>query len=105
MGHALQVRLAALRTLGAGGETFPVFFDDPFVHLAASAKPSLLGLLAGAAHTQQIIYLTEDPDVATWARLEAVGGDLAIVEPGSGRKPNGDDDRKRAPKRSRHVAA
>ena len=34
-----------------------------------------------ASANQQVIYLTEDPDVASWARVEALTGQLAIVEP------------------------
>jgi hypothetical protein len=102
VGHALLARLDEMRLLGAGGETFPVFLDDPFANLPSETKPGLLELLVTASRAQQIIYLTEDPDVAEWARLEALTGDLAIVEPGSGSRPGGDDN---TPKRSRHVAA
>jgi uncharacterized protein YhaN len=99
---AMLARLREMRTLGAGGESFPAFLDDPFVNLPSAAKPGLLELLVAASRDQQIIYLTQDPDVAEWARLEALTGELAIVEPGSGRRPGGDDN---TPKRSRHVAA
>jgi hypothetical protein len=102
VGHALLARLDEMRLLGAGGETFPVFLDDPFANLPSETKPGLLELLVTASRAQQIIYLTEDADVAEWARLEALTGDLAIVEPGSGSRPGGDDNN---PKRSRHVAA
>jgi len=100
--HAVLARLAEMRTLGAGGESFPVFLDDPFINLPSPTKPGLLELLVQASRDQQIIYLTEDPDVAEWARLEALTGELSIVEPGSGSRPGGDDS---SPKRSRHVAA
>lgn len=80
--HALSGRLDELAALGAGGESFPVFLDDPFVHIETKAKPSLLELLVTASQRQQIIYLTEDVDVADWARLEAMAGEVAIIEPG-----------------------
>ena len=39
-----------------------------------AAKPELLELLTKASANQQVIYLTEDPDVAAWARVEALTG-------------------------------
>ena len=44
-------------------------------------KPPLLELLGRSSGNPQIIFLTEDEDVASWARLEALTGELAIVEP------------------------
>jgi hypothetical protein len=41
----------------------------------------LLELLSSGAGSPQIIFLTEDEDVASWARLEALTGDVSIVEP------------------------
>ena len=62
--HALLGRLSEMRSLGTGGESFPIFLDDPFAGIEPKAKPSLLELLVGASQDQQIIYLTEDADVA-----------------------------------------
>ncbi len=99
--HLLLARLEEMRSLGTGGESFPVILDDPFASLPSATKPALLELLVGASPQQQIVYLTEDPDVAEWARIEALGGELAIVEPGASSPTGGDN----VPKRSRHVAA
>ncbi len=99
--HLLLARLEEMRNLGSGGESFPVILDDPFAQLAPTSKPALLDLLVAESPHQQIIYLTEDPDVTAWARSEAIGGDLAIVEPRAGAPTGGDN----IPKRSRHVAA
>jgi hypothetical protein len=41
----------------------------------------LLELLGRSAGDPQIVFLTEDDDVASWARLEALTGELALIEP------------------------
>ncbi|HMQ26144.1 MAG TPA: hypothetical protein PKA98_09160, partial [Acidimicrobiales bacterium] len=87
MAHALIGRLAQLRTVGPRRESFPLVLDDPFIELDASVKPSLLELLGRAATNQQIIYLTEDDDVASWAKIEALTGDLAVLEPSAPEPP------------------
>lgn len=87
MAHALIGRLAQLRAVGPRKESFPLVLDDPFVELDTSVKPSLLELLGRAAAHQQIIYLTEDEDVASWAKIEALTGDLAILEPSASEPP------------------
>lgn len=81
MTNALIGRLAQLRSVGPHHESFPLILDDPFVELDSSVKPSLLELLGRAAHHQQIVFLTEDEDVASWAKIEALTGDLSILEP------------------------
>jgi hypothetical protein len=79
--RVIIARLAELRTLGIGGESFPLVLDEPFVDVDKSTKPALLELLGHTAGAPQLIFLTEDEDVASWARLEALTGALAIVEP------------------------
>lgn len=81
LAHVLVTRLSELRSLGVAGESFPLVLDDPFVDLDRSMKPSLLELLGHTAGSPQLIFLTDDEDVASWARLEALTGALAIVEP------------------------
>jgi hypothetical protein len=81
MAHALIGRLAQLRRVGPHGESFPLILDDPFIELDSAVKPSLLELLGRGAGQQQIVFLTEDEDVASWARLEALTGELSILEP------------------------
>ena len=44
-------------------------------------KPLLLELLGRSAGDPQIVFLTEDEDVASWARLEALTGEVALIEP------------------------
>ena len=57
--------------------------DDPFADLERTAKPALLELLSHTSGSPQLVYLTDDEDVASWARLEALTGALAIIEPGA----------------------
>ncbi|QGG93835.1 SdpI family protein [Actinomarinicola tropica] len=81
LGQELVVRLSEARRLGASGESFPLVLDDPFVDFQSAVKPALLELLGEASNRQQILLLTEDPDVAAWARLESLTGALSVVEP------------------------
>jgi hypothetical protein len=80
LAHSLVTRITEVRKAGVHGESLPLVLDDPFRDVEASMKPLLLELLSTAAGTQ-IIYLTEDEDVASWARLEALTGELSIIEP------------------------
>lgn len=103
LAHSLLRRLEELRTLGAGGESFPAFLDDPLTSLDPGSKARLLEQISAASKRQQMILLTEDADVAAWARVEALTGDVRVVEPARrSASPNGDDDK---PRRARHVAA
>lgn len=77
--QALVTRLAAAGA--AAGEGLPLLLDDPFCDLAPALKPRLLELLGRSAGEPQIVVLTEDPDVVAWARLEALTGELALIEP------------------------
>jgi hypothetical protein len=79
--RAIVCRLGAVRALGRGQEGFPLVLDEPFQGIAAVAKPVLLELLARTAGSPQIVLLTDDEDVASWARLEALSGELALLEP------------------------
>ena len=81
--HALLGRLGQVRQLGTQGESFPLVLDEPFHGLDPAVKPSLLELIGQATAHQQVILLTEDEDVASWARLEALTGALSIIEPSS----------------------
>jgi DNA repair exonuclease SbcCD ATPase subunit len=103
LAHALLHRLNQLRELGAGGESFPLLLDEPFPDVDPAVKADLLELLMRASVRQQVIFLTEDTDVASWARVEAMTGNVAIVEPvrpAEGGSTGGDGSR-----RSKHVAA
>lgn len=84
LAEELVVRLAEARRLGSSGESFPLVLDDPFIDFDSSVKPALLEMLVEASHRQQVVLLTEDQDVAAWARLEAITGALSVVEPADG---------------------
>ena len=79
LAHVLVTRLAEVRS--AGGEGLPLLLDDPFRELDRSVKPLLLELLGRSAGEPQIVILTEDEDVASWARLEALTGEVSLIEP------------------------
>ena len=81
LAHALLQRLTLLKRIGAGGESFPLLLDDALTDIDPSAKPELLELLTKASAGQQVIYLTDDEDVASWARVEALTGLMTVVEP------------------------
>jgi hypothetical protein len=80
LAHAVVTRLTELRA-GLEGRTFPLILDEPFAGADGTIKHWLLELIGTSAGNPQIVYLTEDEDVAAWARMEAMTGDLAVVEP------------------------
>lgn len=79
--QALIAHLTRLRTIGSGDESFPLILDDPFVGIPSPTKLALLEVLARTAGAPQVILLTDQEDVASWARLEALTGEVALVEP------------------------
>ncbi len=81
LAQAVLARVEAVRALTADGQHLPLVVDDPFQGLAPAVKPMLLELLAAQAGDPQIIVLTADEDVASWARLETMTGRVAVVEP------------------------
>ncbi len=81
LAHTLVARLSEVRRLGPGGESLPLILDDPLAELDQHQKAPLLELLVRSSIQQQIILLTEDPAVAEWARLEAMTGDVTVLEP------------------------
>jgi hypothetical protein len=81
LAHALMARLEVVRTAGPGGESLPLILDDSLRGIDHNLKASLLELLLHSSNNQQLVFLTEDPDVADWARVEAITGELSILEP------------------------
>lgn len=78
--HGLQQRLAMLRTLGAGGESFPLLLDEPFASVPPEVIPRLMHRLMEAATHQQVIILTADDAIADWARV-APTTQVKLIEP------------------------
>jgi hypothetical protein len=58
-----------------------VVLDEPFIDLDPAVVPLLLELLPGLVGNLQVMLLTNDDAIASWARLEALAGELALVEP------------------------
>ena len=81
LAHVLITRLNEVRVIGPGGESLPLILDDPLHELSRDVKAPLLEMLVRSSVSQQIVFLTEDDDVIEWARLEAMTGDLTILEP------------------------
>ncbi|NCG38671.1 MAG: hypothetical protein GWP48_14270 [Actinobacteria bacterium] len=81
LAHALMARLEVVRTAGPGGESLPLILDDSLRGIDHNLKAPLLELLLHSSNNQQILFLTEDSDVADWARVEAITGELSILEP------------------------
>jgi hypothetical protein len=59
----------------------PVVLDEPFIDLDPAVVPLLLELLPGLVGNLQVMLLTNDDAIASWARLEALAGELSLVEP------------------------
>lgn len=81
LAHALLQKLEEVRGIGPGGENLPLVLDDSLRGLPMELKAPLLEMLVRSSEKQQIVFLTEDADVADWARVEAITGDLSILEP------------------------
>ena len=63
--------------LVGGGLAFAPFDWD----LGIPRSPVGVDAIPDIGESQQIVFLTEDPDVTDWARVEAITGDLSILEP------------------------
>jgi hypothetical protein len=81
LAQALSSRLAAVRAVGARRQSFPLILDDSFEGIDQALKPPLLELLSRATQSQQVIFLTNDEHVTSWARLESMTGALSLIEP------------------------
>jgi len=81
LAHVLISRLNEVRMIGPAGESLPLILDDPLHGLRREVKAPLLELLVRSSISQQIIFLTEDEDVIDWGRLEAMTGEITILEP------------------------
>ena len=77
----LQHRLAKLRHCGRSGETLPLLMDECFVHLRPDVKWSMLDLVDRLSGHAQVIYMTDDADVAVWARRRANAGTVTFLDP------------------------
>jgi hypothetical protein len=86
--------------LTRGGKTLPGILDDPLDGCESDAKARLLGLILDVARRQQVIYLTDDPEIAAWAQAHADDPAIGLVQPEVIASTGGDDLTRR-----RHAAA
>jgi hypothetical protein len=77
----LQARLAAARRPGSHDETIPLFIDEALFRLRSEVKWALLDMIERCANQVQMIYLTDDPEVVTWARRRVGVDALSLLEP------------------------
>ncbi|MDQ3107317.1 MAG: hypothetical protein M3Q68_05875 [Actinomycetota bacterium] len=89
LAQALIVRMNDLRSAGNRGESLPLLLDEPLAGVSPSVKQWVLELVGRSAGSPQIVYLTNDPDVAAWGRIEAVSGEVAIIEPAPAQESSG----------------
>jgi len=87
LADALVARLAIVRNIGPADESLPLILDDALNGLDTALKAPLLELLVRSSESQQIVFMTEDIDVTEWARLEAMTGAVAILEPSPDETP------------------
>jgi len=76
----LRERLSAVGAVGPAGESLPLLLDDCLVNLRADAKWTMLDLVDRLAGDAQVVYLTEDGEVATWARRRAANGSIVFSD-------------------------
>jgi tetratricopeptide (TPR) repeat protein len=76
----LQARLAAVRRPGSHDETIPLLVDEALLRLDSEVKWSMLDMLERCAAQVQMVYLTDDPEVITWARRRVGADALSLLE-------------------------
>ena len=77
----LQHRLAKLRHCGRSGEPLPLLMDECFVHLRPDVKWTMLDLVDRLSGHAQVVYMTDDADVAVWARRRSNAGTVTFLDP------------------------
>jgi hypothetical protein len=84
----LTSRVADNRALARGDESLPLFLDEPLDGLAWSEKAPVLEFLGRLATHHQLVLVSADEEVLSWARLEAMAGTIgAITSAGPSRPP------------------
>jgi hypothetical protein len=80
----LLARVALLRRPNGASpadETAPLVLDDPFQKVHGERKWAVLDLVERLGSQAQIVYLTDDPDVVTWARRRVAADAITLLEP------------------------
>jgi hypothetical protein len=75
-----SVLSARLTEVAGAGEPLPLVLDEPLAGLDATQVWELLEVVRRSSG-RQVIYLTEDPEVAAWARATAASGGLSVLSP------------------------
>ncbi|HEY9555579.1 MAG TPA: hypothetical protein VIR58_02525, partial [Acidimicrobiales bacterium] len=76
----LLARLTTAGTAGPHGDPVPVVLDEAFLLVPADRKWDLLDMLRRLAERHQIVYLSDDPFVAAWARQQVADGNVTLLE-------------------------
>lgn len=79
----------------------PIICNDPFQELDSPAKPVLLEELTRTSLRHQVVFLTQDPDVISWAAAEAVAGHISLLE--QARRPEEKRQAEEQPERGSRV--
>jgi hypothetical protein len=76
----LLARLTKAASAGPNGDAVPALLDEVFQRVPAERKWDLLDLLYRLSERHQVVYLSDDPFVAAWAR-QCGDGALKLLEP------------------------
>lgn len=76
----LLARLTNAAQAGPHGDPVPALLDEVFLRVPAERKWDLLDLLYRLSERLQLVYLSDDPFVAAWARQSA-DGSVTLLEP------------------------
>ncbi len=72
-------RLARARHAAPDGGPLPAILDEPFIDVPAGHKWDLLDMVERLSEGSQIIYLTDDPYVAAWAKRRSDIGAVKLL--------------------------
>lgn len=79
MGRALVARLAGPGA-GAGGTALPLILDEPFSGSDGDHIAHLLELLLEQSMDRQVVLLSKDDRIVSWARVASKGAVAGVVE-------------------------
>ena len=77
----LLAHLTSAAQAGPHGDPVPAMLDEVFLRVPADRKWDLLDLIHRLSDQHQLIYLSDDPFVAAWARQQAAAGTVRLLEP------------------------
>ena len=66
------------------GGPLPAILDEPFPNVPAGHKWDLLDMVERLSEGSQIIYLTDDPYVAAWAKRRSDSGAIKLLAASNG---------------------